>query len=121
MRLKVDENLPEDLARLFAIRAGINGLHLARSRPSPGLRPPSPRKRGEGTTRQGAFAPLAGRRWRAAPDEGCHARLTEGHWGWDVKFGAWAHDSTHTSAYRTGGGTSDVRRPRTLGLCITKK
>jgi len=53
----------------------MRGAILARSSPSPGLRPPSPRKRGEGPQCAGRwpFSPLAGRRWRAAPDEGRHS------------------------------------------------
>jgi YVTN family beta-propeller protein len=38
--------------------------------PSSGLRPPSPRKRGEGQRGWWPLAPLAGRGWREAPGEG---------------------------------------------------
>src|SRR5205823_4691881 len=54
--------------------------------PSPGLRPPSPRKRGEGQQPRGhhdlwPFSPLAGRRWRRA-DEGCEKCVLKysAHW-----------------------------------------
>jgi hypothetical protein len=43
---------------------------VLRARPSSGLRPPSPRKRGEGQQGWWPLAPLAGRGWREAPGEG---------------------------------------------------
>ncbi|MDP9360851.1 MAG: DUF4214 domain-containing protein, partial [Acidobacteriota bacterium] len=54
-------------ALLMLLATAMLALLLRAGSPSPGLRPPSPRAAGRGKST--SFAPLAGRRWREAPDE----------------------------------------------------
>jgi len=62
----VYESLPQPRPRL--VIAGDRGW--GRVRPSPGLRPPSPRTRGEGACCEDPSPREAGRGWREAPGEG---------------------------------------------------
>jgi hypothetical protein len=60
----------EHAKRCETCAAEVEDLRAFVHAPSSGLRPPSPRRRGEGLPATSPLAPLAGRGWRAAPGEG---------------------------------------------------